>query len=58
MIPITAVNGGIVYTDVSLDTYRMWIEFIINETVGIEYIHMSREGARIKGTLWYEDIKE
>ena len=58
MIAVTAVHGGIVYTDVSLDTYRMWIEFIINETVGIEYINMSKEGAKIKGTLWYEDIKE
>lgn len=57
MIPVPAVNGGIVYTDISLDTYRMWIEYIINETIGIEYINMSKEGAKIKGTSWYESIK-
>ncbi len=57
MKKVAAVDGGLVYTDNALTTYREWIEYIIKEINDIEYINMSKNGAVIEGTILYDDIE-
>lgn len=49
MTPITGVGGTTVYADGPFLSYREWIEERIKLTPEIEYINMSKTGARIAG---------
>lgn len=56
MIPVEAVDGGTVYTDMILEGHREYLESITLATEGIEYINMSEQGAKIAGTKWYKNL--
>lgn len=50
LTPIEGVGGIVVYADPPFMAYREWIENCIELTPEIEYINMSKVGARIKGS--------
>ena len=50
MTPIAGVGGTTVYADSQFLSYREWIEERIKSTPEIQYVNMSRTGARIAGT--------
>lgn len=43
------INGNLVYTSVSLDSFRVWIENRIRGVQGIEFIDATEGGAKING---------
>lgn len=50
LTPIEGVGGAVVYADPPFMAYREWIENCIELSPEIEYINMSKVGARIKGS--------
>ena len=49
LIPVKSVTGGIVYTEANMNLYREDMEGIIALNPEVEFINMSRIGAKIKG---------
>lgn len=56
LIPVEGVAGGVVYTEASLDMYRRELENVIEQNPTVEFINMSKKGAKIRGTRRNDDV--
>ncbi|MCM1326566.1 MAG: DUF115 domain-containing protein [Bacteroidales bacterium] len=55
MIPLEGVDGSMVYTDKIMKVYKGEVEELISQVPRISFYNMSRIGAKLEGTLAYDE---